>query len=273
MSSWTRLGVAPSGALADARGQAHWAAQAVSAVGSTLATPRDDYSHTALCFEHGVLWSELIDAHRVGVRVADLTVVVASSDGSTPDGFNLVGRTLEETTREIRLHLTRRSGHGIRALKRPEHELPAHPVGRGASFEGAPTVGLDELAAWFDNAAAVLAPVGAREDGSGLRCWPHHFDLATLLTVNADPLKTIGVGMSPGDGSYADPYFYVTPWPYPARAGEDTLPGGGRWHTEGWTGAVLTSDAIRVQSDPQAQRAATEAFLTAAIDAATDLLA
>ena len=67
--------------------------------------------------------------------------------------------------------------------------------------------------------------------------------MATLVKVEGNPdpelAKSIGVGLSPGDETYPEPYYYVTPWPYPER--EKPLPDlpAGEWHTVGWTGAVL----------------------------------
>ena len=55
--------------------------------------------------------------------------------------------------------------------------------------------------------------------------------------------------MSPGDASYAEPYFYVTVWPYPEK---EKLPGltvvislinYRKWHTEGFIAVVV--DRIR----------------------------
>ena len=47
-------------------------------------------------------------------------------------------------------------------------------------------------------------------------CWPHHFDIATLVKLeDGQPAnaRSIGVGVSPGDEYYAQPYVYVSPWP------------------------------------------------------------
>jgi hypothetical protein len=75
--------------------------------------------------------------------------------------------------------------------------------------------------------------------------WPHHFDLASLVTLSGsgEHATTIGLGFSPGDAGIDEPYFYVTPWPAPEAA---TLPALtiGRWNTEGWTGAVLRASQI-----------------------------
>ncbi len=66
--------------------------------------------------------------------------------------------------------------------------------------------------------------------------------------------------MSPGDGSYAEPYWYVTPWPYPAA---ERLPelDTGRWHTDGWVGAVLTGTEVVDQSKHANQQEFIDAFL------------
>src|SRR5262249_57852622 len=66
---------------------------------------------------------------------------------------------------------------------------------------------------------------------------PHHFDIATLLDFGES--RTIGVGLSPGDSSYAEPYFYVSPSPVPKDRSGPALPVG-HWHSQGWFGAVLT---------------------------------
>jgi hypothetical protein len=57
-----------------------------------------------------------------------------------------------------------------------------------------------------------------------VRCWPHHFDIATLLSLGrGDPegAAAIGIGMSPGDAYYPQPHFYISPWPAPPA---DALP-------------------------------------------------
>ncbi len=58
--------------------------------------------------------------------------------------------------------------------------------------------------------------------------------------------------MSPGDESYGEPYFYVSPWPYPQQGVLPGLKGNGFWHTAGFTAAVLTATAILEQADQQA---------------------
>lgn len=78
-----------------------------------------------------------------------------------------------------------------------------------------------------------------------VRCWPHHFDLATLIPLatneKGELTKSMGVGLSPGDDSLIEPYFYINKWP---NMREEELRNSnlknGYWNTSGWTGAVLT---------------------------------
>ncbi len=54
-------------------------------------------------------------------------------------------------------------------------------------------------------------------DPSAVRCWPHHFNIATyvfLETGNPETARGVGVGMSPGDEGYGERYFYINGWPH-----------------------------------------------------------
>lgn len=75
--------------------------------------------------------------------------------------------------------------------------------------------------------------------------------------------------MTPGDAGYAEPYWYVTPWPYP-RAELLTPLDAGQWHLEDWTGGVLTrADTIATDD----RRARVLGFLRQAEAAARAALA
>lgn len=82
---------------------------------------------------------------------------------------------------------------------------------------------------------------------SAVRVWPHHFDIATLITLDdgdAERARSVGVGLSPGDGGIPQPYFYVTPWPYPESKFGPKLPWNGYWHSKGWFGAVQRGEHV-----------------------------
>jgi hypothetical protein len=97
-----------------------------------------------------------------------------------------------------------------------------------------------------------------------VRCWPHHFDIAILVGLeegHAESARSIGIGVSPGDEYYAEPYAYVSPYPRPDVSGLPALPPGGRWHTRDFFAAVATASDILALPNPRAG-------LTAIIDAA-----
>jgi len=112
--------------------------------------------------------------------------------------------------------------------------------------------GLATLAAWFDLTSQALEKLATDQSGrtpgpSPVRCWPHHFDIATYVGLeagDAETAKGIGVGMSPGDGAYAQPYFYVNPWPHLDASALPDVPMPGHWHTDGFVGAIATADEL-----------------------------
>jgi hypothetical protein len=235
--------------IADARLAAHWAAQLAAAPASLLPRAPDD-SHASLEWRSGVLFGAPVDGRRAGLRVDELTLVI-DSGASLP----LSGRTLADGL----AWLSERFG---RAVVRPSHDLPASPIATGGAFPPV-TSALGDLARLFATADTTLRALAASTAGaSPVRCWPHHFDIATLISLDAPHRETsIGAGLSPGDASYADPYWYVTPWPYPPLDRLPHLPAG-HWHTERWVGAVLP-----------ASEAPPAAFIAAAVAACRTLLA
>jgi hypothetical protein len=260
---WKPLGAVDPESLTEARLQAHWAAQLVSAVGTSRLDPAADFSHANLGWDagRGLLAGRAVEDGRfAALRLSTLTLVVGDAE------YPLDGHTLDEGLAWL---VEQTGGQG---LERPEHDLPSHAVGEGERFSvGDRGPALAELEAWFHDANEVIEAFAARtEDASKARCWPHHFDLATLVTVFAgEEAKSVGVGFSPGDGSYAQPYFYVTPWPYPEDPDPPALPAGAHWHTEGWFGAVLPGSAVVGAADP---RAIVDAFVAAATAACRGLL-
>lgn len=134
-----------------------------------------------------------------------------------------------------------------------------------------------ELAAWFANADRSLTRLRNEHAAtmpsiSPVRCWPHHFDIATLMFLETDDpehARSVNVGLSPGDSSYDEPYFYVSPWPYPDAAKLPPLPAPGHWHTQGFIAAVAPASRIISITDRQS---AVEVFLQAAVAAAIGAL-
>jgi hypothetical protein len=156
--------------------------------------------------------------------------------------------------------------------------MPAHAIAKGGAYD---TSGLHdalaELAAWFANADHSLEnltqQMAARQlRCSPVRCWPHHFDIATLILLDADlaeHARSVNAGLSPGDEYYDEPYFYVSPYPYPDATALPPLREPGHWHLHGFTAAIGRGSRLLAADDPQA---ATKAFLNDAVEAAMQAL-
>jgi len=209
--------------MTNARIEAHWAAQLAAAPGTTLLPKAADDSNTNLGWDPKL--RALVGHLGVGIRLEDLTLLAGN------ESLPLDKKTVKEALAWLAKKLE------VAELRLPEHDMPPH----SGTFTLPDPAELIALAREYAIAHEALDVVHRKVHGaSPVRCWPHHFDIATLITVTRD--RTIGAGMSPGDASYADPYWYVTPWPYPpADTALPPLPEG-HWHREGWTGAIYQGE-------------------------------
>ena len=250
--------------LTDARLQLHHAAQIVSAMGISYLPKQSDDSHTNLG------WIESISAlasHPIrGSSSIQLAVrphpfaLLLLDNGETSASFALDGRTVADAAAWVQDGISKRGLDASAFTLAKHYTIPSHPVGESAPFDASAPQAFDELSAWFSDSAQMLEPIVApNPNAAPVRCWPHHFDIATILEVALG--KTVGVGMEPGDVYYDQPYFYVNMYPFPAAAPTSTLPGGGTWHSHEWIGAVLPGS--RLGRDGQREQVA--AFLDAAI--------
>ncbi len=267
MSGWERLGRVAPGELSDARLELHHAAQIVSAAGITHLPAAGDDSHA------NMEWAPALRAlagrpagrarsFRLAVRPEGLELLLLDAECRERETRTLFGASVGEAYDWAAGTIARATGMGRSDLTRPSWMIPELCRERFLS-EGAPALG--ELARWYGNAAHVLGGVAAAFDGaSEVRCWPHHFDIATLLP-GGGPGRTIGVGLSPGDGPYREPYWYVSPYPRPERPVVSTLPDGGRWHRDGFFAAVLPGGALLSGGADVSQEFRSREFLEAAI--------
>jgi len=211
--------------LVAARLELHYAAQIVAACADVWLPERADDGHTSMTWRSPSMVGERSPTEvAIGVRAIDFALLAFHDDDLQT--LPLAGKTLAEALAWADAQFGTPRGAKLR-----DYDLPASPLRSGGHFTG-PELELAELARWYD---AGLAVVGRYADPSTIRIWPHHFDLGAILPGN------IGIGLSPGDAFYAEPYFYVTPPAPPARAPE--IKGGGFWRTDGWTGAVLLASA------------------------------
>ncbi|MCE7998272.1 MAG: hypothetical protein HEP70_05390 [Rhodobiaceae bacterium] len=184
----------------------------------------------------------------------DLMLIDSATGTST---YPLTGHTLAEALTWLDDALESVALKPASAVALP-YELPAD-VSEVSKIPDALPLGLEPLADWFDMADRAFRELAADQSEqnpgpSPVRCWPHHFDIATYVSLEAgDPetAKGIGVGMSPGDETYAQPYFYVNPWPHLDLAGLPNAPHPGHWHTQGFVGAIATGDDVLSTDDTE----------------------
>ena len=117
-----------------------------------------------------------------------------------------------------------------------------HAIVSGVEVKGALEAGFEEILtppALSFVAELARAFEGRRQELLAARAaWYSELDAG-----GGEDGRSVNVGLSPGDGAYREPYWYVTPWPAPARKARPTLPVG-HWHTEGFTAAVLPASRI-----------------------------
>ncbi|MDF0555305.1 hypothetical protein [Kamptonema sp. UHCC 0994] len=279
MNGWQKVRNIDPQSLTETRIQLHYAIQFMAAVGNFLIEPQPDYSHASLTWnsELKVFVSSLVTAEQpfyVALEPISLTSLVLDAQGNQLAEFSLPQKNLndgmnwlKQTIEPLGADLAK-----LNFVTYPD-DFPDSAIARGATFNSNDEAKRQELTAYFANTNSILQAVSTRTEGtSSVHIWPHHFDIAMLISLpytKKDEAVSIGVGMSPGDGSYDRPYWYVTPWPYPDPTSLTQLAGGGIWHTEGWVGAILTASQLSQGEEQQAQ---VEAFLDSAIEASLELL-
>jgi hypothetical protein len=266
---WSTLGARAPATLVKARTLAHHAAQwPTRAARANLEAAPDD-SHSSLTWdgERGALISQALPADganvrvglRIGLNMAGPALIILRGDIAL-DTYELAGRRdsmvgvwLDSALRALGL----KPASGVTL----PHTIPSHPVARGSAYNFAgESDAFLELAQWLNVAtdlleAVRLACVDAQPDAHAPRCWPHHFDIATLLTLDAvdsATARSIGIGVSLGDHYYAQPYVYVSPSPPPDATQLPALLRPGHWHTQGFVGAVATADNILALAERRA---------------------
>jgi len=269
---WSKLGRTPPTALVTARSLAHHAAQWPTRAARANLKSLSGESHSAFIWDasHAALVTEALPAKggdvRVGIRPARLELIVTRGD-NVLDAFQFEARTDAAAGAWIDSKLRALSLKPAGDVTLP-YDLPDHPTGGRPHQLGKLGRELGELSRWFAGSADVLDEFARLR---GLRvgpvlCWPHHFDIATLVNFDegrSENPRSIGVGVSPGDEYYAQPYVYISPWPRIEGEELPDLPPPGHWHTEGFFGAVATGEEILAMKDRGRELLA---FITAAFE-------
>ncbi len=273
--------------LVEPRIQLHHAINAVMSVGRAFVPPEPDFGHASFQWLSGdrarglgpgVLAGRTVGADRAfraALRLDRPAIVLIDASAATIAEHELHGRTLVEAFEWLsqRIHDQGLDPSAL-VLKLPRG-MPQHRVGEGGPFAFDDVEACAELAAWYDGADALIREISVVEPrATDVRCWPHHFDLASLVKLTDrtdDDAPCVGVGLSPGDQLIAEPYVYVSPWPYPSAAALPAAPAGAHWRTQDWVGLYLTASDLLAGGPGELERLA-RAFLLEGLSVSTTVL-
>ena len=231
-----------------ARLQAHYAAQWLARAARAYVPARPHDGHTNLGWDDrfgGLTTHPLPDGSRLGLRIADLTLAFLDVH---PHALPLDGRADAEVRTWLGGHVAARNLASGKLDVLSPYAMPDHVLALGARYS------LDEygdafkvLSTWASNAHAALASVQERLAAKKLkapqvRCWPHHFDLDTLVDLGRG--RSMGIGYCPGDEFCDEPYFYTSMWPEPSIPNLPLLPAMAHWHTYKFLAALAPAHKI-----------------------------
>ena len=281
--NWINLGNLNPGSLVHSRHQLHQAVQLVAAVGRNYHLPEKDdpFGNLEWLPDINGLAGWDVDTSSGKIKCAlnfDSFTLQFLVDGIPEQSISLDGKLDQSILQEMQNALDSLGLNGSKLDLNKPYKIPEYKIGQSDGYATNPKE-FKEFSKYFGNAHAVLKALAANLEGaSDVKCWPHHFDIATLITLTdtGDPetSSSIGVGLSPGDESYQEPYFYISPWPYPGL-NIKKLPklSVGHWHTEGFVAAVLTATTLRQEGLGNNQIDAVSKFLEEGMDQAKKLTA
>ena len=216
---WKTLSSSDFRAMKEARIQLHQASQFVAAIGRCYNEPDPGDSHATLSWDNnleGLIGKPIQNSElRAYLRFEDLTIGLFDRENSWSIDLdqldiNEAQSAVQGMVAKVGLDL------GRLTFKLP-YIIPEYPISLGSEkFEVSHSAAYKEFEHYYSDANDALNEfLSTTDKASEISCWPHHFDIATLVTLvendNPEEAKSIGVGFSPGDDNYNEPYFYLTP--------------------------------------------------------------
>jgi hypothetical protein len=220
--TWRSVGAADPRRLGEARRQAHSAAQWLARLAHSYMAPQPDARHTLLRWDPqrlALVTQEFLPALTAELRIPGLALQFKQDGRPVPHVMEVDDRTPAEVEAWVLVELLHRGLDRDRFSKSLPYQMPDLITGDAIGYVAAALAAeLDELAAWFANAAEILAAIASEAPPTppalGPCCWPQLFHLAVLLPLHPqDPSRgpMLRAGFSVGDGGSDQAYFYVVP--------------------------------------------------------------
>ena len=223
---WRSVGAAHPRRLGEARRQAHSAVQWLSRLAHSYMAPQPDARHTRLRWDPqrlALVTQEFLPALTVELRIPGLALQFKQDDRPVPHVMEVDDRTPAEVEAWVLVELLHRGLDRDRFSKSLPYQMPDLITGDAVGYVAAPLAAeLDELAAWFTNAAEILAAIASEAPPAPTPTppapapwfWPEVSHLAVLLPLHPHDFsrgRMLRAGFSVGDGGSDQAYFYVMP--------------------------------------------------------------
>ena len=255
---WQKFLACQPETLKQARIALHYAIQLPMRAGKMILPKQADFSHTALLYdiEKNAFQTADLDGQGLTVGVVCETLTLYIQDKEEIAEFALASATRTQATAWLKNTLEARGFDTQNFDKGANFEMPPSKIAEGATFGDCDKNALNALGVWFHNAQIILAQIREQYVGRAVKvsevyCWPHHFDLACLISFDAgDPetARSVGVGISPGDDFFNAPYFYCNPYPTHDAMVFPELPAPAFWNRDGFISALTKSEDILSQN-------------------------
>ena len=282
-SGWKELGSVSSAKLSSAHHQPHELSQWLARFGRGYLNPAPDDSHTNLEWRRDrsimVTGSAETNGRLVafGLDPAKLSLL-ALVDGQVAEEAEMHGCTDKEAGNWVREQLGKLSFDPA-ALDAPlPYALPPSPQQDGVAYDQkSNSEALAEISRLYENADLLLRDVvkansQIKPGPSPVRIWPHHFDMATLISLESGDFETaraVGIGLAIPDDINREFYFYNYPWPRDERENLPALAPDTPYVFDGKVGAVQALSKIVGAKD---QETAARQFMTETVSLFVGLL-
>jgi hypothetical protein len=220
--AWRSVGAVDPRRLGEARHQAHNAAQWLVRLTHSYMPPQPGARHALLRWDpqrQALVTQEFLPQLTAELRIPELALQFKENGRAVPHVIKIDDRTPAEVEAWVLVELLHRGVDRDRFSKSLPYEMADLMTGDAVRYVAEPLAAeLNELAAWFANAASVLAAVEQeqRDAATGrtqpLWCRPEVFHLTVLLPMpplDASSAPMLRAGFSAGDGRSEQPYFYV----------------------------------------------------------------
>jgi len=257
-----------------AREQCHQAIQNVAAVGRSFSVASKEDEFANLNWDFGLQrlvghWVKGNITFRSSICIKDFEVYLVNENIKTISSISMQDITQTDVMVWLEHELSKLGVDFSKINLTYPYEIPEYPTAKREAFHLDNLEACDELSRLYNNTSLVLTELFKKEKNvSSIKCWPHHFDIAARVTMldTGDPetSRSINLGMSPGDKYYNEPYFYVSPIPYPTENLLDLSKYHGHWHQNDWVGAVLPYSRLSGLELIQDQKSAIKKFISTA---------